>query len=54
MVTYERINNIQASPGFYAKGTGAVYPTQDVDGALYVVKEVDFQQRLGRTLLGKG
>ncbi|MBV8755033.1 MAG: VCBS repeat-containing protein [Hyphomicrobiales bacterium] len=29
------------APGVYAKGSGAVYPTQDAQGAMYVVNEVN-------------
>jgi len=39
-VIYDRINN-PAATGLYTKGTGAQWPTQDVTGPMYVVKEVD-------------
>jgi RHS repeat-associated protein len=37
-VTYDRINN---SASLYTKSSDATYPTQDIDGPFYVVKEVD-------------
>ncbi len=46
-VTYDRINKNGA---FYTKATGATYPTQDVDGALYVVSRVDAANGIGGSL----
>ena len=37
-IKYDRINR---NGTFYAKGSGATYPTQDFDGPMYVVSEVD-------------
>ena len=37
-VRYDRINN---SASLYTKASDATYPTQDIDGPLYVVSEVD-------------
>ncbi|HET7085144.1 MAG TPA: FG-GAP-like repeat-containing protein [Rhizomicrobium sp.] len=44
LIAYDRINNA-ASP-FYAKGSGT-YPTQDMIGPQYVVREVDASNGLG-------
>ncbi len=43
-ITYDRLNR---NGSFYAKGTTAAYPTQDVDGPLYVVSRVDASNGLG-------
>ncbi len=42
-VTYDRLNKNT----FYIKGSSATYPTEDIDGPLYVVKEVDASNGLG-------
>lgn len=43
-ISYDRINQ---NGSFYTKGTSAAYPTQDMDGPQYVVKEVDASNGLG-------
>jgi len=43
-ITYDRLN--KNSP-LYVKGTGATYPTQDLDNAMYVVSRVDAANGIG-------
>jgi RHS repeat-associated protein len=43
-ITYDRLNE---NGSFYTKGTSATYPTQDVDGPIYVVSRVDASNGLG-------
>lgn len=45
-ISYDRINK---NGSFYTKGTGATYPTQDMDGAYYVVSRVDASNGVGGT-----
>ncbi|MBU6297683.1 MAG: VCBS repeat-containing protein, partial [Alphaproteobacteria bacterium] len=45
-VTYDRLNKNGA---LYTKGSGATYPTQDMDGAFYVVSRVDQSNGVGGT-----
>jgi RHS repeat-associated protein len=45
-VTYDRINK---NGIFYAKGTSASYPMQDVDGPLYAVSEIDSSNSISGT-----
>ncbi len=45
-ISYDRINK---NGSFYTKGTGATYPTQDMDGAYYVVSRVDTSNGIGGT-----
>lgn len=45
-ITYDRLNK---NGSFYAKGATATYPTQDLDGALYVVSRVDASNGIGGT-----
>jgi len=42
--TYDRLNK---NGVFYTKGTSATYPTQDMDGAQYVVKRIDSSNGIG-------
>jgi RHS repeat-associated protein len=43
-INFDRINK---NGSFYSVGTGATYPTQDLDGPIYVVAEVDSSNGLG-------
>ena len=43
-ITYDRLNQ---NGSFYVKGTGATYPTQDLDGPLYTVKQVSGSNGVG-------
>ncbi|MBL6938546.1 MAG: VCBS repeat-containing protein [Alphaproteobacteria bacterium] len=45
-ITYDRINQ---NGSFYSKGSSASYPIQDLDGPLYVVKEIDSSNGVGGT-----
>jgi RHS repeat-associated protein len=42
-VNYDHLSN----PAVYTKGTGAAYPTQDLAGPLYVVRQIDSSTGLG-------
>jgi len=42
-IAYDRLNDATV----YTKGTGATYPTQDVENGMYVVSEVDTANGLG-------
>lgn len=44
-VTYDRLNHATV----YTKGSGASYPTQDVDGPLYVVSKLSTSNGIGGT-----
>lgn len=43
-IQYDRLNK---NGTFYTKGTGATYPTQDLDNGMFVVSEVDASNGLG-------
>ncbi len=44
VVHYDRLNE---NGTFYAKGTAATYPVRDLDGAFYVVSEIDTSDGIG-------
>jgi RHS repeat-associated protein len=43
-ITYDRLNR---NGSFYTKGSGAVFPTQDIDGPIYAVEHVDQSNGIG-------
>jgi len=45
-VSYDRLNK---NGSFYTKGTGAIYPIQDMDGAYYVVSQLGRSNGVGGT-----
>ncbi|HEX3810303.1 MAG TPA: FG-GAP-like repeat-containing protein [Rhizomicrobium sp.] len=45
-VVYKRLNN---NGTFYAKGTGAAYPTQDIDEPIYAVSHIEASDGIGGT-----
>ena len=45
-ITYDRINK---NGTLYTKGSGATYPTKDLDGAIYVASRIDASNGIGGT-----